>query len=187
MADVSTEEGATGTINAAIKAFGSVDILVSNAAIRAQKPFYEITLKEWRRTLAVPLDGAFLLARAVAPFMIDKKWGRIITLGGISAHIGTANRAHVLAAKAGLIGLTRGMATELGAYNITCNIVAPGHIDTERPASAGQRSPLKVTPPINRFGDVIEIASMIHYLCMPEASYITGQTLHVNGGIYLGS
>jgi 3-oxoacyl-[acyl-carrier protein] reductase len=187
IADVTTEDGAQGLNDAAINAFGNVDILVSNASIRAQKPFHEITLEEWHRTLAVPLDGAFLCARAAVPHMMKQKWGRIITLGGISAHIGTANRAHVLAAKAGLVGFTRGMAVELGAYNITCNVVAPGHIDTERPASAGERPPLKVKPPIDRFGEISEIAGMIHYLCLPEASYITGQTLHVNGGLYLGN
>lgn len=187
IADVTDETAAQGLIDAAVKAFGGIDILVSNASVRAQKPFHEITLEEWHHTLAVPLDGAFLTARAAAPHMMKKKWGRIVTLGGISAHIGTPNRAHVLAAKAGLVGFTRGMAVELGAYNITCNVVAPGHIDTERPASAGERPPLKVKPAIDRFGDVEEIAGMIHYLCMPEASYITGQTLHVNGGLYLGS
>jgi 3-oxoacyl-[acyl-carrier protein] reductase len=187
IADVTDEDQAQGLIDAAVKAFGGIDILVSNASIRAQKPFHEISLAEWHRTIAVPLDGAFLTARAAVPHMMKKKWGRIITLGGISAHIGTANRAHVLAAKAGLVGLTRGMAVELGQYNITCNVVAPGHIDTERPASAGERPPLKVKPPIDRFGDVDEIAGMIHYLCLPEASYITGQTIHINGGLFLGN
>jgi 3-oxoacyl-[acyl-carrier protein] reductase len=187
IADITTEDGAQGLIDTAIKAFGNVDILVSNASIREQKPFHKITLEEWHRTLAVPLDGAFLCARAAVPHMMKQKWGRIITLGGISAHIGTANRAHVLAAKAGLVGFTRGMAVELGAYNITCNVVAPGHIETERPASAGERPPLKAKPPIDRFGEISEIASIIHYLCLPEASYITGQTLHVNGGLYLGN
>ncbi|MEK9753541.1 MAG: SDR family NAD(P)-dependent oxidoreductase [Rhodospirillaceae bacterium] len=186
IADVTDETQAQGLIDAAVKAFGGVDIMVSNASIRAQKPFHEITFDEWHRTLAGPLDGAFLSARAAVPHMMKKKWGRIITLGGISAHIGTANRAHVLAAKAGLVGLTRGMAVELGQYNVTCNVVAPGHIDTERPASAGKRPPLKAKPPIDRFGEVDEIAGMIHYLCLPEASYITGQTIHINGGLYLG-
>ena len=187
IADVTTEDGAQGLIDTAVNAFGNVDILVSNASIRAQKPFHQLSLEEWRRTLSVPLDGAFLCARAAVPHMMKQKWGRIITLGGISAHIGTRNRAHVLASKAGLVGFTRGMAVELGDYNITCNVVAPGQIDTERPASAGERPPLKIKPPINRFGEVNEIASMIHYLCLPEASYITGQIMHVNGGLYLGN
>jgi len=187
IADVTDEAGAQGLIDAAVKAFGGVDILVSNAAIRAQKPFHELSFADWKRTISVPLDGAFLTARAAVPHMMPKKWGRIITLGGISAHIGSPNRAHVLAGKAGLVGFTRGMAKELGQYNITCNVVAPGQIDTERPASAGERAPLKVKPAIDRYGTVDEIAGMIHYLCLPEASYITGQTLHVNGGLYLGN
>jgi len=187
VADVTDEDAVKEMADVAIQAFGSIDILVSNASVRAQKPFMEIPLDEWRRTLAVPLDGAFFCARACAPHMIRKRWGRIITLGGISAYIGTPNRVHLLAAKAGLVGLTRGLAAELAPHKITCNVVSPGHIDTERPASAGARPPMKVEPPINRMGDVEEIAGMIHYLCLPEADYITGQTMHVNGGLYFGT
>ncbi|MBT6094519.1 MAG: SDR family oxidoreductase [Rhodospirillaceae bacterium] len=186
IADITTEDGANGLIDAAVKAFGGVDILVCNASIRAQKPFQEITLDEWHRTLAVPLDGTFLCARAATTHMKAKRWGRIITLGGISTYIGTANRAHAVTAKAGLVGLTRALAVELAPHGITCNVVSPGHIETERPASAGARPPLVQKPAIDRFGDVNEIAGMIHYLCLPEANYITGQTMHVNGGLYFG-
>ena len=98
-----------------------------------------------------------------------------------------AKRLHVLAAKAGLVGMMRGLATELAPHNITCNIVAPGHIETDRPKSAGLRPSMNTSPPINRLGDVEEIAGMIHYLCLPEADYITGQTMHVNGGICYGA
>ena len=118
--------------------------------------------------------------------MIDKRWGRIIGLGGVSTYIGTPNRLHVLTGKAGLVGLIRGLASELASHKITCNVVAPGHIQTDRPASAGPRPSLEVKPPINRLGDVDEIASMIHFLCLPEADYITGQTMHVNGGLHYG-
>ena len=187
IADVTDEDAAQGLINTAIKSFGSIDILVSNASIRAQTPFHKITLEDWRRTLAVCLDGTFLCARAATPTMMKKKWGRIITLGGISNYIGTANRAHAVTAKAGLVGFTRALAVELAAYNVTCNVVSPGHIDTKRPASAGERPSMKANPPIDRLGHVNEIAGMIHYLCLPEANYITGQTMHVNGGLYLGT
>ena len=187
IADVTDEDAAQGLIDTAIKSFGGIDILVSNASIRAQKPFHKISLEEWHKTISVSLDGAFLCSRAAAPHMMKKKWGRIITLGGVSVFIGTPNRAHVMASKAGLIGFTRGMAVELAPYNITCNVISPGHIDTERPASAGERPALTVKPPIDRFGDVNEIAGMVHYLCLPEANYITGQTMHVNGGLYLGT
>lgn len=186
MADIADEDAVNGMMETAVKAFGSVDILVCNASLRAQKPFREIAVADWHRTLAVTLDGAFFCARAAAPHMIKKRWGRIIGLGGMSSNLGMANRVHVLAAKAGLVGMMRGLATELAPHGVTCNIVAPGQIETERPASAGVRPKLALEPPINRFGEVDEIASMIHYLCLPDADYITGQTMHVNGGMYYG-
>jgi len=187
IADITDEDAVNTMMETATKAFGSVDILICNASLRAQKPFMEIPTEDWRRTLAVTLDGAFFCARAAAPHMIKRRWGRIIGLGGMSANTGTANRVHVVASKAGLGGLIRGLASELGPHGITCNMVSPGHIDTERPASAGVRPPLKVDPPINRLGRVDEIAGMIHYLCLPEADYITGQTMHVNGGLVYGT
>ena len=170
----------------AVKAFGGVDILICNASLRAQVPFQEISVEEWHRIIAVTLDGTFYCARAAVPHMINNSWGRIIGLGGVSAYIGTAKRLHVLTAKAGLVGLMRGLASELAPNNITCNIVAPGHIETDRPASAGPRPSLSVEPVINRLGKVDEIASMVHFLCLPEADYITGQTMHVNGGLHYG-
>ncbi len=186
IANVTDEAAVNGMVEAAVEGFGRIDILISNASIRGQVPVTEMTLEQWRAVLAVPLDGAFLCAKACIPHMEKAGGGRIITLGGISAYIATANRAHLLAAKAGLVGLTRGLAVELAPMGITCNVVSPGHIDTVRPASAGERPPMKNPPPVNRFGKPEEIASMIHYLCQPEAAYITGQTLHVNGGMYMG-
>lgn len=186
IANVTDELAVNGMIDAAINAFGRIDILVSNASIRGQVPITEMTLEQWRTVLSVPLDGAFLCAKACIPHMEKAGGGRIITLGGISAYIATANRAHLLAAKAGLVGLTRGLAAELAPLGITCNVVSPGHIDTERPASAGERPPLKNPPPLDRLGKPSEVAGMIHYLCLPEAAYITGQTMHVNGGMYMG-
>ena len=187
IADITDEDAVNEMAATAVKAFGSVDIVVSNASIRAQKPFMEIPVDEWRRTLAVPLDGTFFCARAAAPHMIKNKWGRIITLGGISSYVGTANRVHLLTAKAGLVGLTRGLAVELAPHGVTCNVVSPGQIETERPSSAGARPAMKVEPPIKRKGSTEEIAGMVHYLCLPEADYITGQTMHVNGGLYFGT
>jgi 3-oxoacyl-[acyl-carrier protein] reductase len=186
IADVTNEDAVNKMMETAVKAFGSVDILICNASLRAQKPFQEITVEEWHRTIAVTLDGAFFCARAAAPHMIKNRWGRIIGLGGMSSNLGMAKRLHVLAAKAGLVGMMRGLATELAPHNITCNIVAPGQIETDRPKSAGPRPSMDTPPPINRLGHVEEIAGMIHYLCLPEADYITGQTMHVNGGVYYG-
>ncbi|MBB52846.1 MAG: short-chain dehydrogenase [Magnetovibrio sp.] len=186
IADVTNEDAVNTMMETGAKAFRSVDILICNASVRAQKSFQEITVEEWHHTIAVTLNGAFFCARAVAPFMIENRWGRIIGLGGMSSNLGMAKRLHVLAAKAGLVGIMRGLATELAPHNVTCNIVAPGHIETDRPKSAGPRPSAGMSPPINRLGVVEEIAGMIHYLCLPEADYITGQTMHVNGGVYYG-
>ncbi len=184
--DITDEAVVNKMVEMAAAAFGKVDILISNASIRGQKPIEQMSLEEWHRVLSVPLDGAFLLSKACLPYMKKGKWGRVVTLGGVSAYIGTKNRVHLLTAKAGLVGFTRGLAAEVADHGITCNVVSPGHIDTERPASAGVRPPLDVPPMVNRLGAPDEIASMVRYLCLPEAAYITGQTLHVNGGLYLG-
>ena len=186
LCDVTDPKAVNGMVEAAIKTFGGVDILVCNASSRGQKAFTEMTHKEWRNVIDISLDGSFFLAQACVPYMIEKKWGRVVTLGGISWHVGTRNRVHNLVAKAGLVGFTRGLAVEMADHNITVNCVAPGFIDTERPASAGVRPKMKVEPPIGRMGETEEIASMVRYLCQPDAAYITGQTIHVNGGMYLG-
>ncbi len=186
LCDVTDRKAVKKMDAAAIEAFGSVDILVCNASSRGQKAFTEMNYDEWRRVIDISLDGSFFLAQSAVLHMIEKGWGRIVTLGGISWHIGTPGRVHNLVAKSGLVGFTRGLAVELAEHNITVNCVSPGFIDTERPASAGKRPPLKVQPPVARMGETKEIASMVRYLCQPEAAYITGQTLHVNGGMYLG-
>ena len=185
LADITDEAAANGMADAAVKAFGRIDILVCNAGIRRQHPFTEVSFAEWRDVLAVSLDGAFLCAKACVPHMIAAGGGAIVALGGSTSHMGTRNRVHVLAAKMGLVGLTRGLAAELGEHGITVNCVAPGHIDTVRGASAGQRS-AQTTRPIERMGRADEIAAMVRHLCLPGGAYITGQTIHVNGGLYLG-
>ena len=187
IADITDPNAVAEMMDIAVKAFGSVDILICNASLRAQKPFQKISVEEWHRTIAVTLDGTFFCAKAAAPHMINNRWGRIIGLGGVSAYIGTAKRLHVLTAKAGLVGLIRGLSKELASNKITCNVVAPGHIETNRPKSAGPRPTLDVQPAVKRLGGVDEVASMIHFLCLPEADYITGQTMHVNGGLYYGA
>jgi len=187
MADVTDRKAVDRMVQAAVKAFGGVDILVCNASQRGQKPFLEMTFEEWSKVVDISLDGSFHLAQACLPHMIKRGWGRIVTLGGISCHIGTPNRVHNLVSKAGLVGFTRGVAMEFAQHNITVNCIAPGFINTERPASAGARPTPKVQSPVGRMGEPAEIAAMVRYLCTPEAAYITGQTLHVNGGMYLGS
>ena len=185
LADVTEEAAVNGLADAAVEAFGRIDILVNNAALRRQQPFVEMTLAQWREITAVVLDGAFLCARACVPHIIAAGGGAIVNIGGISAHVGARNRAHVMAAKAGLIGLTKALALELAEHGITANCVVPGTIDTVRGASAGKRPAFVSTSLIDRLGRPQEIAAMVRHLCLPEARYITGQTIHVSGGRYL--
>lgn len=185
MADVTKEDEATALAQAAVDAFGRLDILVCNAAIRRQQPFLEIPFEEWKEVLAVDLDGPFLCARAAIPHMLETGGGRVITIGGSTLHILTPERAHVTAAKMGLLGLTRTIAIEFGDRGITANCVAPGHVDTVRGTSAGKRSSGGLSRPIERLGRMDEIAAMVRHLCRPEGAYITGQCLHVNGGMYM--
>jgi 3-oxoacyl-[acyl-carrier protein] reductase len=185
MGDVS-DPAAAARLAEEAKALGGVDILVSNAGLRRQTPFLDMKFEEWREILSVALDGAFLLGKAFIPQMVAKgQGGAFVAMSGISTHVGTPNRCHVSASKAGLEGLMRALAVELAPHRITCNAVSPGAIDTARAASAGPR-PVENRPiPLKRFGTVEEIAAMVRLLVGPEGTFITGQTLHVNGGEFL--
>lgn len=168
---------------------GPVDILVCNAGLRRQTPFLEMSLAEWREILSVALDGAFILSRAVLPGMVARGGGSIVALSGISTHVGTPNRAHVSASKAGLEGLMRAIAVEFAPQGIRANCVAPGAVDTARGASAGampQGLARDGGIPMRRKASVEEIASVVRMLAGPEGGYVTGQTIHVNGGSFLG-
>ena len=184
MADVGNEALVQGLIDAALDQFGRIDCLVHNAAVRRQKPVTDITWDDWREVLSVALDAPFLLARTVAPHMMEAGGGRMVFLGGTPSHLGTRGRAHVCAGKMGAVGLMRVLANELGEHGITVNVVAPGHIDTERGASAGAISTVTRTRPLERKGTPEEIASTVGFLCSEGGGYITGQTIHVNGGMY---
>lgn len=187
LADVSTEAGAASLVEAAVARFGRLDILVNNAAIRRNTPFVDISLSEWREVMANSLDCAFLCSRSAVPHMIRGGWGRIVNIGGISMFRGTAGRAHVSAAKAAMIGMSRSLASELGPHGITINVVAPGAIDTVRGGAAGQRPAdggAGKGIPVGRDGRPDEIAHVVTMLCRPDGAYTTGQTIEVNGGAH---
>jgi 3-oxoacyl-[acyl-carrier protein] reductase len=187
MADVTDPAAVARMVDAAVARFGGIDIAVSNAGLRRQTRFLDMSLDEWREILSVALDGCFILARAVVPPMIARGGGAFIGLSGISTHVGTPNRCHVSASKAGLEGLMRALARELAPHGIRCNSVAPGSIDTLRGAAAGKQ-PSTITEagiPLGRRGHVQEIAAVVRLLAGPEGGYITGQTIHVNGGAFL--
>jgi len=187
LADVSNEAAVERMVADAVDRLGGIDIVVSNAGLRRQTPFLDISLDEWHEILSVALDGAFIVAKAAVPHMIRRGGGAIVALSGISTHVGTPNRCHVSASKAGLEGLMRALAIELAPHRITANCVAPGSVDTVRGASAGER-PSSLgdrSIPLQRKATVHDIAGMVRHLAGPEGAYITGQTIHVNGGLYL--
>jgi 3-oxoacyl-[acyl-carrier protein] reductase len=188
LADVSKADAVTGMVDAAVKEFGGVDIAVNNAGLRRQTPFLQMNLEEWHEILSVALDGAFILAKAVLPEMTKRGGGSFIGLSGISHHAGSSGRIHVNASKAGLEGMIRGLATEFAPHNITANCVAPGSIDTVRGPSAGgpHGRGMSRDIPAGRQGRPEEIAAMVRFLAGPEGRYVTGQTIHVNGGLFFG-
>ena len=187
MANVSDEGAVREMTDRLVQEAGGIDIVVSNAGLRRQTPFMELSYAEWREILSVALDGAFLLARYAAPHMKARGGGAFVGMSGVSNHAGTRERAHVNASKAGLEGLIRGLAVELATDNITVNAIAPGAIDTVRGAAAGVLpTGMANAIPLRRRGTVDEIAAMVRHLVGPQGGYITGQCIHINGGIYLG-
>jgi len=187
LADVTDPDAVARMVDAAVASFGGIDIAVSNAGLRRQTPFLDMSLAEWREILSVALDGAFILAKAVVPSMIARGGGAIVALSGISTHVGTPNRCHVSASKSGLEGLMRALAIELAPHQITCNCVAPGAVETVRGPTAGV-APSSLADrgiPLGRKATVDEISGAVRYLSGSLGRYTTGQVLHVNGGVFL--
>ena len=165
---------------------GTISALVNNASQREFNKFDDMTFDEWRFVMSINLDSLFHTCKAVIPEMKKNKWGRIVNLGGLSAHISAIGRAHVITSKSAVVGFTRALAMEYAETGITINTVVPGLIDTIRGASAGSSlvHPSHSNPPVGRKGYPIEVATMITNLCGPHSDFITGQTIHVNGGSY---
>jgi 3-oxoacyl-[acyl-carrier protein] reductase len=191
LADVTDAAQVAAMFAEAISKFGRLDVLVNNAAVRGEVPFEELDFALWRRVHAVCLDGAFHCVKAALPALKACGAGAVVNIGGLTAHIGAAERAHVVAAKAGLVGFTRALAHDLAKDAITANCVVPGMIDTVRGgASTGRKEPKHhaTHPPlVGRRGRPEEIAAMVRWLAGPQARYVTGQAIHVNGGTYLGA
>lgn len=186
-ADVADPVAVGKMVAAAVERFHRIDILVNNAAVRAEQPFESMTLAQWRAVTSIILDGAFNCVQACLPRLKASGAGVIVNIGGLSAHTGAAHRPHVVTAKAGLIGLTRALAHELADAKIRVNTVTPGLMSAPRPA--GQPEPQHhslVRSLAGRRGEPGDIAAAVRFLCGPGAGFITGQNLQVNGGTYLG-
>lgn len=187
IADVTKPDEVRRMVEATVARFGRLDFLVNNAAIRYETPFDKISYEEWRQVLSIVLDGAFLCAQAALPHLIRAGGGAIVNIGGQTGHKGAAERAHVITAKAGLAGMTKALALDLAPHKITVNCVVPGTIESERglPGVPERPEHRRAPPPIGRRGEPEEVAAMVRMLCGPDARYITGQAIHVNGGGYL--
>ena len=183
--DIGDPDAVAALVAATVERLGRLDILVNNASVRREVALADLDYAEWRAVLASTLDGAYLCTRAALPHLIASGRGAVVNIGGLSSHTGAARRAHVVAAKAGLAGLTRALAHELAPHGITVNCVAPGLIDTTR-AGPEPAHHQKLASPVGRRGRPEEVAALVRFLCGPGARYITGQTVHANGGLYMG-
>ena len=183
--DLTIEEASKELVSEASN-LGEVSILVNNASQREFNKFDDMTFDQWRFVMSINIDTLFHTCKAVIPEMKKNNWGRIVNLGGLSAHISAIGRAHVITSKSAVIGFSRALAMEYAESGITINTVVPGLIDTVRGASAGRSlvHPSHSNPPIGRKGYPVEVATMISNLCGPNSDFITGQTIHVNGGSY---
>lgn len=185
MADVADAAAVEKMASATVAQFGRIDCLINNAAVRREKPLEDMTYADWREVMAIALDGPFLCVKACLPQLRASGSAAIVNIGGLSAHTGSKHRAHVVTAKAGLVGLTRALAQDLAMDGVTANLVVPGLIGTPRSGPEPQHHLVHNTLTGKR-GAPDDIAATVRFLCGPGARYITGQTIHVNGGAYLG-
>lgn len=183
LGDVAKEADASRLVEQTVEAFGGLSLLVNNAAIRREAPIETLSLEDWREVMGVTLDGAFLMSRAAIPHLLAATQGGIVNIGGLTAYTGALHRAHVIAAKAGLDGFTKALAHELGPRGITVNLVSPGMIDTSRVHEPAHHNTTRTL--VGRRGTPEEVAAAVRYLAGPAARFVTGQTLHVNGGAFL--
>ena len=186
--DVADAKSVQAMADAAMQQFGRIDCLVNNAALRREKPFAEMSYAEWREIMDVSLDGTFHCVKACLPALRQSGSGAIINIGGLSAHTGAKNRAHVVTAKAGIVGFTRALAHDLADDGITVNCVVPGLIGTPRPKDKPEPAHHLTHGTITgERGRPEDVAAAVRFLCGPGARYVNGQAIHANGGAYLGA
>ncbi|GHB76329.1 3-oxoacyl-[acyl-carrier-protein] reductase FabG [Psychrosphaera saromensis] len=183
-----TEADSITSVLAAIKAdLGDVDILVNNAGITRDNLLMRMKDDEWNDIIDTNLSSIFRLSKAVLRPMMKKRHGRIINIGSVVGTMGNGGQANYAAAKAGVIGFSKSLAREVASRGITVNVVSPGFIDTDmtKALDEGQRAAISDQVPANRLGEPDEVASTVAFLASNEAAYVTGETIHVNGGMYM--
>ncbi|MCH8843497.1 MAG: 3-oxoacyl-[acyl-carrier-protein] reductase [SAR324 cluster bacterium] len=185
-ADVADQVQVAEMVAEALEKFKTLDILVNNAAITRDGLFLRMKLEDWRAVMSVNLDGMFNVTRAVVKSMVKQRRGRIINVSSVVGFTGNPGQVNYSSTKAAVVGFTKSIARELGSRNITCNAIAPGFIDTDmtRELTEPQQKAILDQIPLGRMGDAKEIAKVVRFLASDDAAYITGETLHVNGGMY---
>lgn len=185
--NVTDEQSIESVIDTIKTQYGDIDILVNNAGITRDNLLMRMKDDEWQDILDTNLTSVFKLSKALMRTMMKKRFGRIVTIGSVVGTMGNAGQANYAAAKAGLIGFSKSLAREVASRGITVNVVAPGFIETDmtQALSEEQRTNILAQVPANRLGDPKEIANAVAFLVSDEAAYITGETLHVNGGMYM--
>jgi 3-oxoacyl-[acyl-carrier protein] reductase len=187
VADIRDPAAVAEMMDAVADRFGGLNILVNNASLRQLQPFEEMTLERWREIYAVTVEGAMLCTAAAFPYLRKCGNGTVINISGIASQVGVKDRLHAASANAALEGMARSLAHELAPFGVTANAISPGFIDTVRGATAG-KAPASIAATGNllqRKGTPDEIAAMVRALCGPAGRYVTGQTICVNGGMYL--
>ena len=184
--DVSSLAAATGMVEKVQAEGGKLDILVNNAGITRDSLLMRMKEEDWDRVISINLKGAFNFCRAAVPGMVKKRWGRIVNMSSVVGVMGNAGQVNYSASKAGLLGLTKSLAREVAARNVTVNAVAPGFIDTAMTSALPEkiRTALLDQIPAGRLGEVEDVVEATLFLASPRSGYITGQVLHVNGGMY---
>src|ERR1700735_444027 len=186
--DIADPASVQAMVDLTMEEFGRIDILVNNAALRLENPFSKMTYADWREVMNVILDGTFHCVKACLPHLKASGAGTIVNVGGLSAHTGASDRAHVVTAKAGIVGFTRALAHDLSPDGITVNCVVPGIIGTPRPKNTPEPAHHLIHRTISgERGKPEDVAAAVRFLCGPGARYFTGQAIHSNGGAYLGA
>jgi 3-oxoacyl-[acyl-carrier protein] reductase len=185
--DLTSQESIKEAVAAALKETGRIDILVNNAGVTKDGFALRMRKEDWDFVININLTGAFLITQQVMPGMIKERWGRIINMASVVGLSGNPSQANYVSSKAGIIGLTKGLAQELGSRNITVNAVAPGYIETDMTAKLPQevKDRMLAAIPLKRGGKPEDVAAAVAFLASDEASYITGHVLSVNGGMYM--
>ncbi|MDR0952988.1 MAG: 3-oxoacyl-[acyl-carrier-protein] reductase [Elusimicrobiota bacterium] len=185
--DVSSASECEDFINNIIKEYGQIDVLINNAAVTKDTLLIRMSEQDWDKVLSINLKGAFLMSKAALKYMMKARSGNIVNMTSVVGQMGNGGQANYSASKAGIIGLTKSLAREFASRNIRINAVAPGFVKTEMTAALKEETQKEILEniPLKRFAEITDIASAVMFLASDDAGYITGQTISVNGGLYI--